>query len=40
MLTALADANQLTRWTSGDDEYVLYITPLIGDQPGCVEPGM
>lgn len=39
LLAALADANQLTRWTSGDDEYVLYIRPLIASQEGCVTPG-
>lgn len=39
MLTALADANQLTRWTSGDAEYVVYIRPLIASQAGCVAPG-
>lgn len=40
LLTALADANQLTRWTSGETEYVIYIRPLIGAQEGCIAPGM
>ena len=38
MLTALQDANQLTRWQSGDEEYTLHIRPILPDEQGCMEP--
>ena len=38
MLTALQDANQLTRWQSGGEEYSFHIRPILPDEQGCVEP--
>lgn len=38
VLTALQDANQLTRWQSGGEEYLLHIRPILPDEQGCMQP--
>lgn len=40
MLSALQDANQLTRWQSGGEEYSLHLRPILPDEQGCALPQM
>lgn len=35
LLPALEDANELTQWTSGDEQYQLFLRPLLADEEGC-----
>ncbi|CAN5318686.1 hypothetical protein BH23CHL1_BH23CHL1_08700 [soil metagenome] len=38
VLTALQDANQLTRWQNSGEEYSLHIRPILPDEQGCAQP--